>query len=200
MPQFLGSDSRFSHPAGQHSAPPLHAGPPLQLVVVEEQTPCEQTWLGPQTMPQPPQLFGSVAKVVQVLPQQVCPTPHPCPPLHVGTQLPPLHTESGRQVLPHEPQLFRSFSTSMHAVLVPQHASPGGQTPHRLKMHWPPEQAVAPGAHASPQPPQFDKSEFVFTQLSPQQLAPNPHPVVEHPPAVHDPPRQAVPGEQTFPQ
>jgi hypothetical protein len=120
--------------------------------------------------------------------------------LHVGTQSPPLHTESGRQVLPHAPQLLRSFSTSMQVVLDPQHASPGGHTPHWLKTHWPPEHAAAPGAHASPQPPQLDRSEDVSTQASPQQLPPNGHPWVAQPPAVQLPPMHAVPLAQTLPQ
>lgn len=81
-----------------------------------EQTPFEQTWVGAQTIPQPPQWRGSLAISTHIVPQRTpLRQPH-TPPVQV---MPPLH------VTPHAPQLSALTLRSTQAP--PQGTAPAPQ-------------------------------------------------------------------------
>ena len=75
------------------------------------------------TSPQPPQLFLSLAVVVQVPPQQVCPLAQP--PVAVQTQLPLLHAWPLGHECPQAPQLLASLL--VFRQVPPQFVCPGWQ-------------------------------------------------------------------------
>jgi hypothetical protein len=64
-PQFFGSLVVSEQPVAQHCWVPVQAGPPLQFGGGAWQVPPEQVSPGAQTLPQLPQLFGSMFTSVQ---------------------------------------------------------------------------------------------------------------------------------------
>ena len=115
----------------------------LQLVVVESQlvvhAPAEQTWPAGQTMPQPPQLVGSLLVSVQTPRQRV--------PLSKQPQLPLWQLVPPPQRTPHAPQSRLLVCRSTHAL--PHVVSPVAQAP----VHSPDEQSWLP-VQALPHVPQ----------------------------------------------
>jgi len=74
----------------QQKSPPKQLVDP-QLLLEEGLThvPSEQAWMVPQTLPQPPQLFGSVPTSTQELPQA-----NRSPVQVVATQVPLMHVDA----------------------------------------------------------------------------------------------------------
>ena len=148
------------------------------------------------TMPQPPQLFGSVRSLTHAAPH--CENPGLHAKLHI------LPTQVGRplvtpgQMFPHAPQ----FVGSVIVVVQPdgQHICPGkhgGPKPQPPGRHIPPLH-VDPGAHALPHMPQLRGSLVVSLQPVAQQLWPGPQiGPPAHPIAMQLPPTHALPGAHT---
>ena len=115
-----------------------HTLPHFVRPPVHTQTPAEQTCPLGQTLPQEPQLLGSVASVVQPLAQRVWPAEQE------GPQTPLVQTPL-EQITPQRPQLLGSKVTTVQTPLqqvVPlgQHARAPGTpqswltlAPHRLQ-------------------------------------------------------------------
>jgi hypothetical protein len=118
--------------------------------------------LGPQTMPQKPQLFGSLSGSEQPVAQHSCSVEHAGPPLQVPEHMLLMHFDPVAQTLPQKPQLFGSLVVSMQVV--PQHIPPFGQPLvwQVLAWHMPPTHAE-PVGQALPQKPQFFGSVLVLT-------------------------------------
>ncbi len=115
LPQLFGSLVVLRHPLGQQVVPPVHAGPPLQLVGVLHVPP---THVSPAAhgLPQLPQFFGSVDVSVQPFAQQVSVPVQTGPPLQLGgvTQLPSVQVAPVGQTWLQPPQLFGSVSMLLH--------------------------------------------------------------------------------------
>lgn len=116
------------------------------------------TSLGPHTVPQPPQLSGSLWRSMQVPPHSAKPA------LHADTHLPPWQDgvlfTPGTQTFAQLPQLATSVDVSTQAL--PQCSVPAGH----LKSHAPSmHTAIAPlgTAQTAPQPPQWSGSLEVST-------------------------------------
>ena len=103
-------------------------------------------------LPQPPQLFGSVAVFTHVLPQRLGNEAL----LHAATHVEPLHAV--------DPPLGAAGHVAHTPGAGPQSKVPEGHDPHV-----PPPQ-VAPLGHALPQAPQLFGSVVVFTHVLPQRL------------------------------
>jgi hypothetical protein len=125
-PQFCVSLSGSVHPLEQHSWPLAQTGPPLQLIC-PWQNPPMHFCPAPQDKPQPPQFAGSDEKTTQAFPQQLCPAPHPFPPLHTGRHWPPEQAESGGHAFPQTPQLLALLFRSTQPVA--QQLCPDAQGP-----------------------------------------------------------------------
>jgi hypothetical protein len=104
-----------------------------------------------QTVPQPPQFFGSKLVSVQVPLQSVSGATH--------TQLPSVHSREEPQVVPHAPQLPLSVFSSTQEP--PQRARAAS-----VQVHAPVWHVVLPG-QTIPHPPQFALLVVVSTQLRP---------------------------------
>ena len=89
---------------------------PFTLSVPPVHKPLVQLWPDAQTVPQAPQLFGSLLMAVQTPLHVVCPASHP--------QAPPEHSCPDGHLLPQAPQLFRSELMSMQVLL--HNACPDG--------------------------------------------------------------------------
>jgi hypothetical protein len=115
-PQLFGSVVTLLQPVAQHDSPPVHNGPPAQVVIVV-QIEFAQSPVG-QTTPQAPQLVGSVTVLVQPFAQQDSPPTHAGPPAQVGcvVQDPFTQTPPAAQTMPQPPQLFESLSVDVHPV------------------------------------------------------------------------------------
>jgi hypothetical protein len=99
-PQFELSDDVSMHPPLPHSvSPAAHA---------ETHLPCEQRSPVGHGLPHPPQFFASALRLLQTLPQSVCPVPQ--------TQLPPWHVAPPPHWTSQSPQLFGSVCVFTHAV------------------------------------------------------------------------------------
>jgi hypothetical protein len=96
-----------------------------------------------QTVPQAPQLFGSLCVFAQTPPHRVCPA------AQGTTQTPAVHVAPGAQATPHAPQLPLSEDSFVQAL--PQSDCPVGHT------HAPDTQDCAAG-QTVPQLPQFFES------------------------------------------
>jgi hypothetical protein len=72
-PQFAGSVRTSLHPDAQHDSPPVQSGAPLHVFGGLGVLHTELTHVAPsgQTIPHPPQLFGSVAVEAHPAVQQV---------------------------------------------------------------------------------------------------------------------------------
>jgi hypothetical protein len=152
-PQSRGSRVVSSHPSGQHVSDPVQAGPPLHVVVDWQRLPA-QVSPGGHTMPQPPQLVGSLCVLVQPSAQ------HVWVPVHAGSPwqlIPPWQTLSmqvwpGAQACPHTPQLAGSLEVSSQPDA--QHWAGGmhaGPPWHEMGDRQEPPSQVCPGTHAWPQ-------------------------------------------------
>jgi hypothetical protein len=146
VPQFALSERRSTHA-------PLHTV--SGAVHVAAQAPLLQTGVMPEhTVPQAPQLFGSVVTSTQVSPHALVPAGHE----HVfaAHSLPPVH------FVPHPPQLAGSLVVSTHApvqlVSAPQ--------PVAVVTHWP-ELHTSPAPHAVPHAPQLLGSLRVSVHVAP---------------------------------
>jgi hypothetical protein len=127
-------------------------------------------------VPQPPQLFGSLAVLAQVEPlQQVSPFGQLAPPPQPPTHVPAEQVWPVAQAWPHLPQLSGSVevSTSQPSPTAPlQSANPGAQAP---MAHWENVHAavaLGSGPQGMPQPPQFAGSLVGSTQRGAQQSNP----------------------------
>jgi hypothetical protein len=119
---------------------------PLQFVSpamhMPEHIPPEQTWPVGHTLPQAPQLFGSLWVAVHTPEQRASPFVH--------AQLPFWHVVAPVQVVPHPPQLLLSVCSFTH------------EDPHRVRLaahviaHLPLEQTFP--MQTSPQVPQLTGS------------------------------------------
>jgi hypothetical protein len=148
------------HPVMTHD-PPLHA-----LVACASEQAC----------PQPPQLFGSVARLTHA------PLQFTSPVWHDTWQLPPEQTSPAAHLVVHAPQLFGSLCV---AVQTPkQSVCPDGHW-HAPPMH------VWPLAQAFPHPPQLPGSLFVLTHAPLHDVWPDGH--------AHAPPAHAWPEGQALP-
>jgi hypothetical protein len=169
-------------PDVQHDEP--HAGWP----VAHPQLPAVHTWPAGQTIPQPPQLFGSVASVTH-MPEhgtwgavqlggvvhaplwQVCPDPQHDPPhggwpVAVQVHAPFVQGAPARlQVVPHVPQLPLSVASLTH---MPEHNAQGDTlgAGHAHMPFW----QVSPPLHAVVQLPQWFESVCSLTH-EPEQSA-----------------------------
>jgi hypothetical protein len=133
---------------------------PEQLVVPlgQPQLPPAQTCPAGQTLPQVPQLFGSLAVVTQAPPQEVWPE------AQVLLQRPPVQTWPSAQTMPHRPQWPGSLARFAHWGGEPHETLPTGQPQVLLAQTIPPVQRI-------PQPPQLLASEVRSTQALPQFLS-----------------------------
>jgi len=108
-PQLVTSVSVYLHEVVQHSAPEARSQalelPHLQVPLTQALDSSES-----QGLPQAPQLFMSVAVVVQVPLQQVWPVEHMFP--HWSTHTPLIQLPSQKDAQP--PQLFGSLFWSTH--------------------------------------------------------------------------------------
>ena len=147
-PQFCESPIKLAQTLPQSVYPLLHCTlqTPLLHVTVE---------LGGAVhfWPQLPQLFGSVPRFTQALPQRLSPAGQ--------TQEPKLHPAPAGQTFPQPPQFVGSVKISTQTA---EHVV----TPRRVwQAHWPPTQAPG-GAQSLPQPPQLPGSTLTFVQAPPQ--------------------------------
>jgi hypothetical protein len=123
-----------------------------------------------QTVPQVPQLFGSVVTFAQPVVQQVWPAAQAGPPLHIVGATQPPFTQVSPTVhgWPQLPQFFGSLVVSLHPVaqqvVTPVQAGP----PLHVVVHMLFEQ-VEPGPQVIPQPPQLFGSLVTFTHPFGQQ-------------------------------
>ena len=124
-------------------------------------------------LPQDPQFFGSVRRLVQLV--------HTLSPIGQA-QTPFEHAAPGAQTLPQPPQFSRSVCVSEQPLA--QSSLPVGQPQTPALQSKPPGQSL-------PQPAQFFGSLIVSTQAPLHALSPGGHPQV---PAV-----QAAPGAQGLP-
>jgi hypothetical protein len=149
-PQLALSMLRFLQTPGGQSVKPVGQPPPPP-----PQAPFEQVAPLEQTLPQLPQLFGSVRVLVQPVPvQKVWPF------AHLQTWL--VQVVPAGQTLPHLPQLFGSLF----------------ETQTLLQSRWPvghlqtPLPQAEPVGQTRPQAPQLFESLLVFVQVDPQQTVP----------------------------
>ncbi len=203
-PQLFASVCSSAHPVGQHDCPGAHAGPPLHDVGGVHMLPTHASPDG-QTVPQLPQLLGSLVVSVHPVMQHDCPGAQVAPPLHpVIVQLLSKHVVPGGQARPQPPQLSMSLVVSVHPDVqhdrVPVHAGPPSHDARRL--------ADAAAAQRLPvgqtllvQKPQFLRAAgfVVSTQMSPQHESFTGHPVVAQVSAVHVPLTHDSPCPQTLP-
>jgi len=109
-----------------------------------------------QTLPQPPQLLGSLAVGMQLPPQSAVPLGQ--------AQVPPLQLAPKEQTFPHAPQLSKLLRVSTH------------DEPHCLSAPQPVAQApfkqTSLLAHAWPQLPQFAASDAVSVHAPSQSMRP----------------------------
>jgi hypothetical protein len=114
LPQLLGSLVVLRQPLAQQVVPPVHAGPPLQLVGVLH-VPATHVSPVAQGLPQLPQFFGSVDVSVQPVAQHVSVPVQTGPPLQLGgvTQAPPLQVAPVGHTWSHPPQFLGSVSMSL---------------------------------------------------------------------------------------
>lgn len=95
-------------------------------MLAQTQVPFWHPWFCPQTLPQAPQLAGSVLMFLQAPLQQVCPGPHAG--LQVNWQVPFTQFWPLAQARPQAPQLLTSL---LVLTQVPLHADwPAGQPTH----------------------------------------------------------------------
>jgi hypothetical protein len=200
-PQFSGSLVVSEQPVGQHSWPPVQAGPPLQVGM---HTPAEQLLPDGQTWPHFPQLFESVEREEQPVLQH-SPAEHTGPPLQV--QLPLTHDSNPEQSWPQAPQLVASVIRSEQPF--GQHCSVAVQnndsaTPHEVTMLHTgaqvPSLHPSPAAQALPHDPQFCTSRIRVEQPVLQQvsrLASQPGPPLQTP---QPPLMQLTPGTHSWVQ
>jgi hypothetical protein len=163
LPQLLGSVWRFTQSlllqqllGGPHDWPPQ---PP-------EHMPALHVSPAAHTAPQPPQLLGSVFVSTQIPPQSSSPLAgHVHWQFFAGsgtapggqltpaqTHIPLLHASSGRQAIPHVPQLLGSVWRLTHWSLQQVFGGPQAWPPQLLQR---PDTQVAFAGHAWPQLPQL---------------------------------------------
>jgi hypothetical protein len=163
----LALDAGLLPPSAALSFNPQHSTAPPELIAQALCVPAlmsgsqfpPEHWPPPQLIPQPPQLFESVAKSAQLPEQQVRPAPHciPQPPQLFESvensvtfvQLPEQQVCAAEQLIPQPPQLFESVE----------------------KLAQIPEQQLTPAAHALLHFPQFEASVSKLTLLVPPQFA-----------------------------
>lgn len=203
LPQLFGSLVVLRQPLGQQLVPPVHGGPPLQLVGVLH-VPATHVSPAAQGLPQLPQFFTSVDVSVQPVAQQVSLPVQTGPPLQLGgvTHMPAAHVAPVGQTWLQPPQLFGSVSMSLHPDA--QHWSTPVQTGpplHDVGAWQFPFWHVAPGGHAKPHWLQLFGSVFVSVQPDSQHVW---SPVQAGPPLheldAHKPPWQVAPSGQRFSQ
>ncbi len=147
-PQFCGSFWVSVHAPLHEVSPPVHAHWPLVQIPLA------------QTVPQPPQFWGSVCVSVQVVPQRLWPV------AHGATQVPEMQRSLAAHWVAQLPQCAGSVAGLVQALpqaiwLVPQAVT-----------QLPPEQYGAVPLQACWQPPQFSGSDWVFTQVEPHWVSP----------------------------
>jgi hypothetical protein len=112
--------------------------------------------LGPQTLPQTPQLLASVATVVQVLPQTIWPAGQ-------AVHWPETHEAPTAHALPHTPQFFASAERS---------AQPEGQVTSPTSHVQMLVLQFAPALQILPQSPQLALSLVMSEQTPLQSICP----------------------------
>ena len=176
-----------------------------------------------QTLPQLPQLLGSVCTLVHPLGQQICPLEQALEPLQehepfiqvspelqggeqvIATQVPPEQVCPEAQTCPQLPQLLESVCRLTHPIGDAQQVWPLEQAPEPLQEHEPFIQ-TSPTRQVFPQVPQLKKSLCVSAQV-PLEQHPEQHslPAIQAAPlgeqeVTHIPPWQVCPEAQTIPQ
>ena len=209
-PQFCELLVVSTQPVEQHCCVPVQPGPPLQEVSLP-QIPITQASLTGQSLPQVPQLAGSLATSVQ-MPLQLTSGAmqamvlHASPPPARGKQQPPpMQTLApAGQAAPHPPQLARSLLVSMQVV--PQQVLPAAQpVVVQSTVVQTPATQDAPFAQALPQTPQLAGSLVTLTShpsaIWPSQSAkPVLHEVIRQPLATQPEVPLATIAGQTLPQ
>jgi hypothetical protein len=125
-----------------------------------------------QSMPQPPQFFGSWSVSSQLVPQQVRLEPQLAPPPQPPTQVPPEQLSPVAHARPHAPQFAGSplrLTSQPSAATRSQSAKPRTQLPMPQVLALQPATAFASGGQVKPQPPQLVGSPVVSRQRSAQQ-------------------------------
>jgi hypothetical protein len=130
---------------------------------------------GPQTTPQLPQWFGSLAVFAHIAPQHSSPVGHAPFAPQAPTHTPPEHVSPFAQALPQLPQFCASLAVLVSHpsdVLWLQSAKPGlhWPRPHELCAH--DADACGYGPHAKPQLPQSSGSVATSTHNGEQQVVP----------------------------
>jgi hypothetical protein len=163
------------------------------------QVPPEHVSSGGQTLPQNPQLPGSICSLLHRPPH----SSQGAGQLVIGAHTPPVHVPEGHDC-PQAPQLFGSVCNDVHAplqevcppaqLLVPPSAPLAAEAP-------PPQMPAKHGAeagHAVPHAPQLFESTSQFTHSGPHCSSDGGH---RTPPAVemHAAPAHVVPVGQTIP-
>jgi hypothetical protein len=201
-PQSFASVVVSSQPSVQQARVPVHAGPPLQVVVDWHVLPAHLSPMG-HTMPQPPQLFGSLVVSWQPVEQQAS-VPQGGPPLQPRFDWHTLATQTsvGPHAMPHPPQSLGSLvvlsQPSLQQARLPVHAGPPLQLVvdwHALATHF------SPAGHAWPQVPQSFGSLVVSSQPSLQHASEPTHagPPLQLVVDWHMLATQSSPGGQTSP-
>ena len=122
-----------------------------------------------QTIPQPPQLFGSLGVGTNPVGQATAAGPH----------LPAVQVSPAGQVMPHAPQLLGSTWVFVQTA-APQ-MSPGAGHPAGLPAAWHVPALHKPVPQRMPQPPQLAGSVSMLVQTPLQDVCPAPQVVVPLP-------------------
>jgi hypothetical protein len=175
-PQLFGSVRVFtSQPSDStwlQSAKPGLQPTMEQALATQPTAPFGTGW---QTLPQVPQLSGSLWVLAQSAPQQLSLPGQALPTPQGPTHWPPEHVSPPGQALPQVPQFCGSVDrlTSQPSPTRPsQSAKPGSQL---MMVHAEPEHpgtALAKGPQTTPQPPQFCGSLVVSEQMGVQHVSP----------------------------
>jgi len=160
-----------------------------QTAVAVLQRPAVQLWPLAQTLPQAPQLLGSLVVLEQAPLHRTCPVGQLPPP---EAQIPLIQTSPDGQTWPHAPQLFGSLVV---LVQVPLHRTcPVGQLPPLVAQT--PLVQTSPDGQTWPHAPQFFGSLVVLVQVPLHRTCPVgqvPPPVLQVPLVQGIPVGQAVP-------
>jgi hypothetical protein len=158
----FGSVSTSVQPAWQQLWSPTQLGPPLQPIMMTMHWPPSHSVSGPHWTLQPPQLFGSLSRLVQMAPQHDSPTAQTQ--VVMPSQTPLTQLSSGAHAVSQFPQ--NAFDVCRFAQMSPQHESPGMQPPPSQPVGgWQalPRQ-LSPGGHTLLQNPQLSGSLTVSMQ------------------------------------
>lgn len=200
--QFFGSVSMLVQPALQHCSSPVQTGPPWHEAG-GVQMPATHVSPVEHLKPHWLQLFGSVCRSLQPVPQHCWLPVQVGPPLHVAAwQVPPTQALPVPHVLPQNPQLFESLVRSAQKIAGPalQQLRPPGHVQVGFWQTAPTH--VAPGAQELPHWPQLLGSLSMSTQPAGQHwsVPEQDGPWLQRAGAVQTPATQVSPAGQTLSQ